>query len=232
VQTREIARLALRELDGPPAVPTVPAVAGFETALLEPAAFAGATLESAALLPFLQDGRAIVRANTATALGSLGGGAAFATTVGALLRDDDDRVRIAAATALDKLGDDAVIAAAAYLVGALGGGARVFEVCKGVLAARKAKVEAALLAGLETPDEVHGLRVAELICALPNARELLFVAFDGPAQNVQINAALGIGLLGAKRAGPQGKQRLIGGLAGPITRRRHAIVKALAMFGE
>lgn len=234
VVTREIARTALRELDGPPAVPTIPAIAGFETGLLDGAAFAGATLAAADLLPFLQDGRAVVRANTATALGALGPAAAagLATTIGALLRDDDDRVRVAAANALDRLGDDAVVAAAPYLVGALRGAARAPEVCKTVLAARTAKVEAALLAGLETPDEAHGLRIAELICALPNARELLFVAFDGPAQNVQINAALGIGLLGAKRAGPAGRQRLLGGLAGPITARRHAVVKALAMFGE
>jgi HEAT repeat protein len=146
-------------------------------------------------------------------------------------RDDDDRVRIAAAGTLDKLGDAAVVVAAPYLVGALRGDPSVASACRSVLAARKDKVEAALLAGLETPDEVHGMRVAELICALPDARELLFIAFDSPAQNVQINAALGIGMLGASRAGAAGRRRLVSGLAGPFTRRREAMVKALAMLG-
>lgn len=232
VQTRELARAALRELDGVPAGPTVPAVAGFETTLLDATAFSGAGLDVNQLLAFVQDGRAVVRANTATALGALGPPAvAAAITIGALLRDDDARVRIAAAGALDKLGDAAVVVAAPYLVGALRGDPGVANACGAVLAARKDKVEAALLAGLETPDEVHGMRVAELICALPNARELLFIAYDGPAQNVQINAALGIGMLGAGRAGPAGRQRLVNGLAGPFTRKRAAVVKALALLG-
>ncbi len=148
-----------------------------------------------------------------------------------MLRDGDDCVRVAAANALDKIGDDAVVAAAAFLVGALAGDKRVADACRTVLAARKSKVEAALVAGMETADEVHGMRICELICALPNARELLFAAFDGPAHNVQINAALGIGMLGAKRAGDAGRQRLVSGLAGPVTRRQHAAVKALAMLG-
>ena len=74
------------------------------------------------------------------------------------------------------------------------------------------------------------MRVADLVCALPNARELLFAAFDGEAQNVQINAALGIAKLGAKVAGPEGRARLMSCLPGPPTRRRHAILKALAML--
>jgi len=231
VQTRELARAALRELDGVPVGPTLPAVAGFETTLLDATAFSGAKLDANQLLAFVQDGRAIVRANTATALGALGPAVASAAiTIGALLRDDDARVRIAAAGAIDKLGDAAVVVAAPYLVGALRGDPSVANACRAVLAARKDKVEAALLAGLETPDEAHGMRVAELICALPNARELLFIAYDGPAQNVQINAALGIGMLGAGRAGPAGRQRLLNGLAGPFTRKRAAVVKALALL--
>jgi hypothetical protein len=229
--TRAIARAALRAIDGEPTGPAVPAVAGFETSLLEASAFAKAKLDAAALLPFLQDGRAVVRANTAIALGTLGPAAASAAiTIGALLRDDDMRVRIAAASALDKLGDAAVVTAAPYLVDGLRGDLTVAAACHAVLAARKDKVEDALLAGLETPDEEHGIRIAKLICALPNARELLFIAFDGPAQNVQINAALGIGLLGAG-AGPAGRQRLVNGLAGPFTRRRAAMVRALTLLG-
>ncbi|MBK9033544.1 MAG: hypothetical protein IPL61_20150 [Myxococcales bacterium] len=75
------------------------------------------------------------------------------------------------------------------------------------------------------------MRVAELICGLPDARALLFAAFDGPAQNVQINAAFGIATLGAKVAGPDGRRRLLDGLLGPPTRRRHAMVKALRLLG-
>ena len=84
---------------------------------------------------------------------------------------------------------------------------------------------------IETPDQVHGMRIADLICGLPNARELLFVAFDGEAQNVQINAAFGIARLG-KRAGPEGRQRLLNGLPGPPTRRRDAMLKALAILDQ
>ena len=114
---------------------------------------------------------------------------------------------------------------------ALGGSAAVAEACHAVLAPRAALVEAALVAGLETSDELHGMRIADLICTRPNARALLFAAFDGPAENVQINAAFGIAKLGAKVAGPDGRRRLQSGLPGPPTRRRYAIIKALAMLG-
>ena len=67
---------------------------------------------------------------------------------------------------------------------------------------------------------------------MPDARELLFLAFDGPAQNAQISAAFGIGLLGPAKAGPAGLARLRSGLPGPFTRRRAAMVKALALYGE
>lgn len=233
-RVRDLARATLLAIDGPPVAPAVPAIAGFESALLEKTAFAGAgALDVGALLAILSDGRAVVRANAATAVGNLGPAAAgYAIPIAALLRDDDDRVRVAAAQALDQLGDDAVVAAAPYLVSALRGDARLAEVCRAVLAARKTRVEAALVAGLETADPVHGMRIADLIAALPDARELLFAAFDGEAQNVQINAAFGIAKLGAKRAGVEGRRRLLDGLPGPPTRRRDAMLKALAMLGE
>jgi HEAT repeat protein len=231
---RELARATLLAIDGRPAAPAVPAIAGFETTLLDRRAFTGAAaFDAGALLGFLNDARAVVRANAAIAVGTLGPAAAgHAIAIAALLRDDDDRVRVAAAQALDQLGDDAVVAAAPYVVSALRGDARLAEVCGAVLAARKSRVEAALVAGLETSDQVHGMRVADVICALPNARELLFAAFDGEAQNVQINAAFGIAKLGAKLAGLDGRRRLLGGLPGPPTRRRDAMVKALAMLGD
>ena len=229
LHTRELAATTLRAIDGVPDAPATPAVDGFETALLLPAAFAKKKLTAAQLLPFLLDGRPIVRANTATALGTISA-PDITIKLCALLRDDDARVRIAAAQALDKLGDDAVIAAAPALVHALRGDATVADACKAVLAARGPQVEAALVAGLETDDETHGLRIVQLIAGLPNAPQLLFAAFDGPAHNVQINAVLGIGLLGAKRAGTEGARRLREAYAGPPTRRHHAARKALAML--
>ncbi|MFT3696390.1 MAG: HEAT repeat domain-containing protein [Kofleriaceae bacterium] len=225
---RDLARATLRTIDGPPAEPKVPAVPGFETALLD-GKTKPAGLAPGDLVPFLQDGRAIVRANAATLLGALAA-KPHVYSLKILLRDDDTRVRIATARAIDALGDEAVVAAAPDLVGALKGEPAVADVVKPILAARKAAVETALIAGLETGDETHGMRIAELICGLPNAKELLFIAFDSPAQNVQINAALGIGLLGPKEAGVAGRRRLEYGLAGPFTRRRDAMVKALALL--
>ena len=233
LHTRELAAATLRAIAPAPDAPGVPAIDGFETTLLPASAFSKKTAAAARLLPFLLDGRAIVRANTATGLGAIQASTPdLVAKLSALLRDDDARVRIAAAQALDKLGDDAVVAAAPSLVHALRGDAAVAAACKAVLAERGAKVESALVAGLETDDDTHGLRIAELIVALPNAPQLLFAAFDGPAHNVQINAVLGIGLLGAKRAGAAGIQRLREAYAGPPTRRHHAARKALAMLGR
>ena len=230
--TRELARATLRAIDGDPVAPAIPKTQGFETVLLGATAFAsGPDLALRDLLGCLLDGRAIVRANAATAIGSLGTKASsLARTIAALLRDDDPRVRIAAARAIDQFGDDAVVATAADLVGGMRGDTEVAEACRAVLAARGAKIEAALVAGLETSDETHGTRLAQLIITLPNARETLFIAFDGPAQNVQLNAAIGIGLLGDK-AGLAGWRRLKAAIAGPLTRRREVMVKALAMLG-
>ncbi|MDX2090309.1 MAG: HEAT repeat domain-containing protein [Kofleriaceae bacterium] len=225
---RDLARSTLDAIDGPPVVPSVPAVPGFETELLDDKAFT-AKLDAAQLLPFTRDGRAIVRANAVTALGTLGN-AALASTIGPMLRDDDARVRIAAARALGRLGDDAVIATARQLVAALRDETAVADAVNATLAPRKDKLEDALIAGLETDDEAHGLRVAQLVATLPNARELLFAAFDGEAQNVQINAAFGIALLGTQAAGPAGRRRLVEGMAGPHNRRRSAMEKALRML--
>ncbi|CAN5480552.1 hypothetical protein BH11MYX1_BH11MYX1_23950 [soil metagenome] len=231
-EMRELARVTLRSIDGDPLAPAIPKTQGFETTLLDAGALAaGPDLALRDLLGCLLDGRAIVRANAATAIGSLGTKASsLARTIAALLRDDDPRVRIASARAIDQFCDDAVVATAADLVGGMRGDAEGAEACRAVLAARGPKVEAALVAGLETSDEAHGTRLAKLIVTLPDARETLFIAFDGPAQNVQLNAAIGIGLLG-DRAGRAGWRRLKAGIAGPLTRRREVMVKALEMLG-
>jgi hypothetical protein len=174
-----------------------------------------------------------VRGNAATALGVLGAAArGAARPLAVLLRDDDNAVRIAAAGALDKLGDDAVREIAEFLVGALRGAPEVAKACAPVLTVRKAKVLTALLKGLETDDDTHGRRILEVINALPDACEILCDAFASPAENVQVNAAIGIGMLGAKRAGSDGRKVLEGARTGGFARTREAVFKALAMLRE
>ena len=232
-RTREAVRKALELLDGPRrAGPAPVAIVGFETDYLGAEAFADpAKLVAGQLIAYLQDGRGVVRANAATALGTLGAAAGGAISgLGVLLRDDDPRVRIQAAGALDRLGDDAVRETAAFLVGALRGDADVGAACARVLAARKAKVLVALVKGLETDDETHARRILEVINALPDACEILCDAFESPAENVQVNAAIGLGMLGAQRAGAAGKKVLEGARTGGFARTREAVFKALAML--
>ena len=82
--------------------------------------------------------------------------------------------------------------------------------------------------GLETDDDTHARRILEVINALPDACEILCDAFDSPAENVQVNAAMGIGMLGEKRAGSAGKKKLEGARTGGFARTREAVFKALA----
>jgi HEAT repeat protein len=233
-RTREAVRKALEMLDGPRRTgPTEIAVDGFETRVLAADAFGGAAGKLAAddLIGYLTDGRAHVRANAATALGTLGAAAAGAALpLGVLMRDDDMRVRIQAAGALDKAGDDAVRTAADYLVGALRGDADVAKAVAPVLLARKARVLTALLKGLETDDDTHARRIIEVINALPDASEILLDAIESPAENVQVNAAIGIGMLGEKRAGSAGRKALESRRTGGFVRTREAVFKALAMW--
>jgi hypothetical protein len=84
--------------------------------------------------------------------------------------------------------------------------------------------------GLETDDPVHARRIIELIAALPDACEVLCDAFESAAENVQVNAAIGIGMLGARRAGAAGRKVLEGARTGGFARTREAVFKALAML--
>lgn len=230
-RTREAVRKALELLDGPKKTgPDAVDIEGFETVVLEPSAFGdGTKLRGDDLAAYLTDGRPVVRANAATGLGALGAAAVGAlSAIAVLLRDDDMRVRIAAANAIDRLGDDAVREAAPFLVGALRGDADVAKACARVLGARKARVLSALLKGLETDDETQARRILELVNALPDATEILCDAFDSPAENVQVNAAMGIGMLGEKRAGSAGRKKLEGARTGGFARTREAVFKALA----
>ncbi|HUS33597.1 MAG TPA: HEAT repeat domain-containing protein [Kofleriaceae bacterium] len=230
-RTREAVRKALDTLDGPKAAgPQELTVEGFETKVLDAAAFGDVSkLRIDDLAHFLNDGRPVVRANAATALGAIGPTAVHTlSALGVLCRDDDMRVRIAAANAIDKLGDDAVREIAPFLVGAMRGDAEVAKVVSRVLGARNAKVLGALVKGLETDDETQARRILELINALPDACEILCDAFESPAENVQVNAAMGIGMLGEKRAGSAGKKKLEGARTGGFARTREAVFKALA----
>jgi HEAT repeat protein len=232
-RTREAVRAALDLLDGPrESGPAAIEIDGFEASYLAPDAFKDpAKLNPGVLAGYLSDGRSIVRANAATALGSIGAPALGAVTgLGVLLRDDDPKVRIAAAWALDKLGDDAVKETASYLVGALRGDAEVAKACAPVLAARKTRVLTALLKGLETDDDTHARRILEVINLLPDAAEILVDAIDSPAENVQVHAAIGIGMLGAKRAGAAGRKALETRRTGGFPRTREAVFKGLAML--
>jgi len=226
-------RKALDMLDGPrSAGPAAIEVEGFEARVLGPEAFGnGAKLPANDLVGYLHDGRSHVRANAATALGAIGAPAAGAAmAIGVLLRDDDTRVRIQAAWALDKLGDDAVRETAGSLVGALRGDAEVARAVAPVLLARKTRVLSALLKGLETDDDSHARRILEVINALPDAPEILCDAIESPAENVQVNAAIGLGLVGEKRAGSAGRKALETRRTGGFARTREAVFKALAMW--
>jgi len=230
-RTREAVRKAIDMLDGPRnAGPAQVDVPGFEDRILEAGDFKDpAKLPINDLMGYLADGRAVLRANAATALGAIGAPAIGAVSALAVLcRDDDPRVRIAGANAIDKLGDDAVREAAPFLVGALRGDAEVAKTVSRVLSARKAKVLTALVKGLETDDETHARRINELIVALPDACEILCDAFESPAENVQVSAAMGIGMLGEKRAGSVGRKKLEGARTGGFARTREAVFKALA----
>ena len=233
-RTREAVRTAIEMLDGPRSTgPTEIAIDGFETRVLGADAFASAAgkLPLNELVGYLQDGRAHVRANAATALGSLGAAAAgVALAIGVLMRDDDMRVRIQAAGALDKLGDAAVRETADYLVGALRGDAGVAATVAPVLVARKTRMLSSLLKGLETDDETHARRILEVINVLPDAADLLCDAIESPAENVQVNAAMGVGMLGERRAGSTGRKALESRRTGGFVRTREAVFKALAMW--
>ena len=230
--TREAVRKALAVLDGPQRQgPDAIEVAGFETQVLAPEAFASAAMRLEDLAAYAQDGRAVVRGNAATAIGTMGAAArGMVTTLAALLKDDDNGVRSCAARAIDKLGDDAVREVAGALVTALRSEAEVAKVCAGILAARKTRVLTGLVRGLETDDETHARRILELINALPDAGEVLCDAFVSPAENVQVNAAIGLGMLGAKRAGSAGRKALEGSRTGGSARKREVVFKALALL--
>lgn len=233
-RTRDAVRRALDLLGAlGSAGPAPVALDGFDDRFLAPAELAatGASIDD--LVAYLHDGRDAVRGNAATALG-LGGAAALgaARSIGVLLRDDAPRVRLAATRALDTLGDEAVDATADSLVAALADAVpEVAGACAAVLRARGHRVIAALVNGLETDRVEHGRRIVEIIGALDDASEILSAAFASPAVNVQVNAALGLGMLGSARVGG-GRRLLEGARTGGWKRTRDAVFAALAALDD
>src|SRR3569623_1810705 len=236
-RTRDAVRRALDVLEprgetGPQPVQ----VPGFESQFLAPAELekAKAEVEKAGvadLTGHLQDGRDVVRANAALALGAIGAPAASAAlALGTLLRDASARVRLAAAQALAKVGAAVVIEVADHLVGALGDSDdKVAEVVAGVIRARKGRMIGALVRGLESAKPNHGRRIAELINVFDAAVAILCDAFETPGVNVQVSAAHGLGMLGAKRVG-KGRKALEGARTGGWEPTRVAVFKALEML--
>ena len=114
----------------------------------------------------------------------------------------------------------------------LRGDADVAKTVANVLGPRKAKVLGALVKGLETDDDTHAKRILELINALPDACEILCDTIESPAENVQVNAAIGLGMLGEKRAGSAGRKALESRRTGGFVRTREAAFKGLALLKD
>jgi len=200
-RTRAAVREALTmlEIPGLPGPPPIE-VAGFEDKPLAASELDRLPIES--LVAALQDGRSVVRINAAMGLAVLGSDAGSAARpVAVLLRDTVPPVRVSAARALGALGASAFEVADA-LVAALGDPApEVVEAAAETLAGLGNHALPALLRGLEVDDESHAAQIIGLINASPSAVDALFTALESPSIAVQINAARGLGMAGAKRVG-------------------------------
>jgi hypothetical protein len=232
-ETRAAVREALAMLDaaldrGPQTI-TVP---DYDSKYLSEEALAAhkAGLDLDSLMAGLSDGREIVRANAAVAIAVLGvSDDRIARSLAPLLRDDIAQVRMAAARSVAKL-DGAAFVVTDDLVRALGDREdAVADVVHGVLEPLGSEVVDALMRGLKTDERRHALRVIALIHKLPDAADILCDAFENPAVNVQVNAAIGLGMLGAKRIG-YGKQLLEGARTGGFAETRAAVREALAIL--
>ena len=113
------------------------------------------------------------------------------------MRDNAPAVRLEAAKALGKLGKDAIAAAPncrrARRCGHRGGRRRG-EDARGLWRPGARRVDARS----RDRERSGGRRVGELIVKLPGAAKALTEAFTSPSVNVQVNAALALGVLGAR----------------------------------
>src|SRR6185312_8490039 len=123
----------------------------------------------------------------------------------------------------------AVIEVGDDLVRALGDSeAKVADACAAVVKARKARMIAALVRGLETDKIEAARRIGQLLTLFEDASEILVDAFASPAVNVQVNAALALGMLGSKVG--KGRKALEGARTGGDARTREAVRAALEVL--
>lgn len=219
-----LAMLAVPGDSGPPPI----TVEGFGERRLDDKKLAG--LEPASLLAALRDGRSMARANAAAALGLLGPAVAEAARpLAVLTRDHEVEVRAEAVTALGKLGDGALAMADVLAAAAGDSEPAVHQAAREALATMGESARPALIRALETDSREHAIRLVGLIGALPEAVDRLCSAFASPAVNVQVNAALGLGLLGIERVG-KGRAVLEGARTGGDARTRASVREALSML--
>ncbi len=228
--TRAAVRKALLILDGPPdAGPPPITIAGFEERLLGEKDF-GDKIDGDRMVLALKDGREVVRANAATAVGLAGKGAGAPMALAVLLRDEFPQVRLAAATALGKLGP-AMMEVVDNMVGALGDDEpEVVAVLQKTLTGLGEDIEEELLNGLSTESTTHGKNILDVFTKLPDAPYMLAKAFQGPSVSVQVNAACGLGMVGVKRLGKH-VNVLLGARTGGDAQTREAVFKALDVLG-
>ena len=205
---------------------------GFDNSFLTPEDLGKAAprMRIDSLVLALCDGRPYVRANAATALQIHGENAAEAVAVlSAAVRDESVPVRIAALLALGAAGK-AMFEVAHTVVDALGDeDPKVVAAARAVATAAGPRFIGPLVRGLETDDRQHAEHVLRQIISFPDATDILCDAFECAAVNVQVNAALGLGMLGASRVG-YGRQLLEGARTGGWLRTRNAVFEAIDML--
>ena len=189
-----------------------------------------ARLEASLLLKALQDGREIVRANAARALGQSGGlehPDRVAVRIALLLRDADPGVREAAVAGLEGLG--AAIAPAAYwLAVGLGDPDPVLrERIVGLYASIYEHAPKALVEGLRCDPEVAPQTILPVCVQLAGrCVPTLIEALRNPSGLIRINAAQGLEAL-ARKGADAAIEALEAALADPIGKVR--VQAALAL---
>lgn len=233
-RTRAAVRDALAMLSPPPDDEPAPIeIPGFYERVLDKQAFAGASGPAmlASLEHALEDGREIVRANAVIGLGVVHGDE-LVIPISVLLRDSSVEVRLAAARALGMLGVAAIEVAGA-LATAVGDADRdVADAASAALRSLGDRVAPALVRALDTDSEAHASGLLALIEPLDGAADMLFEAFFQPALQVQINAAIGLGMLGRKRVGEPRLDTLDDEQWHGDLRKRRAVRRALIALSE
>jgi len=198
-----------RKDEAPKAIESTPIpIPGFEEKALA-AEVIGEAKKKTPLADFvakLRDGRAVVRANAARAIGTFGDAAGAAVEwLGVLLKDDDVDVRRAAMAAITALGEAAVPAGPA-LVGALSDrDAQVSDGAVAALAALHAQLGDVLVEALRVDPEVGQKTIQRVFVTLEGAGvDLLKAALKNSSGLIRVNAALTVAAIA--RVGGTGAQ--------------------------